>query len=108
MNSTIILIGPLGAGKTTVGQLLAKQLGVPFCSVDTVRPAYYQKVGYHPTAAASGDGVRDVMRATGLDDYIGAACFFNNEDAALDAIGQAIGEEAVQPFRIQPTAKKYA
>jgi shikimate kinase len=64
MNSTIILIGPLGAGKTTVGQLLAKQLGVPFCSVDTVRPAYYQRVGYDQTAAASGEGVRDVMRSS--------------------------------------------
>jgi shikimate kinase len=64
MNSTIILIGPIGAGKTTVGQLLAMQLGVPFCSVDTVRPAYYQKVGYDQTAAASGEGVRDVMRSS--------------------------------------------
>lgn len=64
MSSTIILIGPLGAGKTTVGQLLAKQLGVPFCSVDSVRPAYYQKVGYDRTAAASGEGVRDVMRSS--------------------------------------------
>ena len=63
MNSTIILMGPLGAGKTTVGQLLAKQLGIPFCSVDTVRPAYYQRVGYDQTAAASGKGVRDVMRS---------------------------------------------
>jgi shikimate kinase len=64
MNSTIILIGPLGAGKTTVGELLAKQLGVPFCSVDAVRPAYYQKVGYDQTAAASDEGVWDIMRSS--------------------------------------------
>lgn len=48
--------------------------------------------------------IRDVMRATGLDDYIGTACFFNHEDAALDAIGLSIGEDAVQPFRIQSVA----
>lgn len=48
--------------------------------------------------------IRDVMRATGLDDYIGASCFFANEDAAIDAIAQSIGEEAVIPFRIQPFA----
>jgi shikimate kinase len=62
MNATIILIGPIGVGKTTVGRLVAEKLGMPFCSVDSVRPAYYQKVGYDQTAAASGEGVRDVMR----------------------------------------------
>ena len=62
MKTTIILIGPLGAGKTTVGNLIAKKLGVPYCAVDTVRPAYYRKAGYDETAAASGKGVRDVMR----------------------------------------------
>lgn len=48
--------------------------------------------------------IRDVMRATGLDAYIGSSCFFSNEDAAIDAIGQSLGEEAVIPFRIQPVA----
>ena len=62
MKTTIVLIGPLGAGKTTVGNLIAKKLGVPFCSVDTVRPAYYRKAGYDETAAASGEGVQEVMR----------------------------------------------
>jgi adenylate kinase family enzyme len=66
MNSTIILIGPLGAGKTTVGQLLAKKLALPFCSVDAVREAYYVKVGYDQTVAAriaaSGQGIQGVLR----------------------------------------------
>ena len=34
MNPTIILIGPLGAGKSTVGRLLAEKLGLPQCSLD--------------------------------------------------------------------------
>ena len=66
MNSTIILIGPLGAGKTTVGHLLAEKLGLPFCSVDNVRWEYYQKVGYDQTLAsqiaASDQGVLGVLR----------------------------------------------
>ncbi|MCL4262255.1 MAG: shikimate kinase [Anaerolineae bacterium] len=66
MNPTIILIGPLGAGKSTVGRLLAEKLALPFCSVDAVRGQYYQKVGYDETVAAqiaaSGQGIRRVLR----------------------------------------------
>jgi shikimate kinase len=66
MNSTIIFIGPLGAGKTTVGKLLAEKLGLPFCSVDQVRPAYYQNVGYDQVLAsqiaASDQGIQGVLR----------------------------------------------
>lgn len=66
MNSTIILIGPIGAGKTTIGHLLADSLNLPLCSVDEVRSAYYQKVGYDKslvsTIAASEQGVRGVLR----------------------------------------------
>lgn len=66
MNLTIILIGPIGAGKTTVGRLLAQKLGLPFCSVDDVRGVYYQKVGYDETLAAqiaaSNQGIQGVLR----------------------------------------------
>ena len=66
MNSTIILIGPLGTGKTTVGHLLAEKLDLPFCSVDNVREAYYQKVGYdHALAsqiATSRQGLQGVLQ----------------------------------------------
>lgn len=66
MDSTIILIGPLGAGKTTVGHLLADTLGLPLCSIDSVRPTYYEKVGYDTTLAAqiaaSDQGIQAVLR----------------------------------------------
>ena len=65
MISTIILIGPLGAGKTTVGQLLAEKLELPFCSIDVVRAAYYQQIGYDDTLAsqiaASALGLQGVL-----------------------------------------------
>jgi shikimate kinase len=66
MNSTIILIGPLGAGKTTIRHLLAEKLDLPFCSVDDVRWAYYRKVGYDNALASqiasSNQGIQNVLR----------------------------------------------
>jgi len=66
MNSTIILIGPIGVGKTTIGRLLADRMGIPLCSFDDVRSIYYEKVGYNKSLAssiaASEQGVRGVLR----------------------------------------------
>lgn len=66
MNSTIILIGPLGAGKSTVGHLLAEKLGLPQCSVDDVRWKYYEEIGYDKVLASkiakSDQGVRGKLR----------------------------------------------
>ena len=42
----IILIGPLKAGKTTVGRLLAENLGCPFCPLDIYEHRYAREVGY--------------------------------------------------------------
>jgi AAA domain len=42
----IILIGPVGAGKSTLGALLAEALRVPRVSMDAVRWAYYDEIGY--------------------------------------------------------------
>ncbi|HEU5098340.1 MAG TPA: shikimate kinase [Roseiflexaceae bacterium] len=46
MDTTIVLIGPPGAGKTTVAPLLAKRLGRPVIDLDTERWAYYAEIGY--------------------------------------------------------------
>jgi adenylate kinase family enzyme len=44
--SDIILIGPVRAGKTTIGKLLADALELPQISLDTVRWGYYKEIGY--------------------------------------------------------------
>lgn len=36
MIPTVILVGPMGAGKSTIGRLLANQLGLPFLDSDRV------------------------------------------------------------------------
>jgi hypothetical protein len=47
----VVLIGPLAAGKSTVGAELAQLLGVPICSIDDVRWAYFDQIGYDPAEA---------------------------------------------------------
>ena len=44
--SDIILIGPIGTGKSTLGRLLAAKLGLPQVSMDDVRWDYYREIGY--------------------------------------------------------------
>jgi len=46
MNLEIILIGPIGAGKSTIGQLLATKLKLPFIEMDELRLNYYKEIGY--------------------------------------------------------------
>jgi len=44
MNS-IILIGPIGVGKSTQASLLAEKLDMPRCSYDQVKGKYWQRFG---------------------------------------------------------------
>ena len=45
MSDTIILTGPIGAGKSTQGRLLAEELGKPLCVYDEVKDSYRFKIG---------------------------------------------------------------
>ena len=45
MRPTILLIGPLCVGKSTVGELLAESLGLPQCSVDALPMEYFVELG---------------------------------------------------------------
>lgn len=42
----LVLIGPAAAGKTTIGQLVAELLHVPFVDLDDVGERYYAEVGW--------------------------------------------------------------
>ncbi len=46
--SDIILIGPQGAGKSTIGHLLAQKLELPQVSMDRLRWDYYKEIGWNP------------------------------------------------------------
>jgi hypothetical protein len=47
----IIVIGPIGAGKSTQARLLSERLGLPRCSMDDVRWSYYKEIGYDEALA---------------------------------------------------------
>ena len=51
MKSTILLIGPIRVGKSTLAQLLSEKLGLPRISLDDVRWKYYREIGYEDDLA---------------------------------------------------------
>lgn len=46
MNETIVLIGPMMAGKSTVGRLLSERLELPQFILDDLRWDYFKEIGY--------------------------------------------------------------
>ncbi len=42
----IILIGPIGVGKSTIAELLSIRTGLPRCSMDEHRWRYFDEIGY--------------------------------------------------------------
>ena len=52
MNSEIILIGPIGSGKTTIAELLYERTMLPHRSMDLLRWKYFEEIGYDRHAAS--------------------------------------------------------
>jgi adenylylsulfate kinase-like enzyme len=42
----IILIGPMGAGKSTIARMIAQTLGIEHIELDNLRWGYYHEIGY--------------------------------------------------------------
>lgn len=57
MAPRIILIGPMGSGKSTIGQLVASNLGIPFRDTD------------HVIEERSGKSVADIFLEDGEDEF---------------------------------------
>lgn len=64
MRQSIVLIGPSGVGKTTVGKLLGNHLGMTFLDLDDLRERYYDDFGIDRTAereAYGRDGLAGII-----------------------------------------------
>lgn len=64
---TIILIGPMCAGKSTVADLLAAKLGILRVEIDELRWAYYEETDYDKETARQMHETGDIL---GLLDYM--------------------------------------
>jgi shikimate kinase len=65
LQSTVILIGPMSAGKSTIAQCLAEKLGIPRYEVDEHRLTYYREIDYDNATAAQifhSEGMVGLMR----------------------------------------------
>ena len=60
MNSDIVLLGPVSAGKSTQGRLLATALRRPQVSLDEERWRYHREIGYDDELA------REIRRRGGF------------------------------------------
>jgi hypothetical protein len=65
MHSSIILIGPIRAGKSVIAELLAARLNMPHISLDDERWKYYAEIGYDEAEASriakTDDGVIGIL-----------------------------------------------
>ena len=95
----IILIGYMGAGKTTVGKALSKELGIPFYDLDWYIESRRRKTVPQIFAELGEEGFRQIERnmlheVAEFEDVIiscggGTPCFFDNIDY-LNQQGQVV------------------
>jgi shikimate kinase len=85
----IVLIGFMGAGKTTVGHLLAGKLGLPFIDSDVV----IEERGGRPVRQIFADDGEDAFRALEHETVAGLLC---GRDAVLALGGGAVEHPATQ------------
>src|SRR5438128_9512420 len=57
MKSDIVLIGPIGVGKSTIGRLLSERLGLPQVSSDALCWDYYREIGFDEADQNGPDGM---------------------------------------------------
>lgn len=46
MNNSIVLLGPIAVGKTTVAKKLSKKLNMPYVSYDLIKLNFFKEVGF--------------------------------------------------------------
>jgi shikimate kinase len=112
MTTDIILIGPMGAGKSTVGTLLAQKLGWPQRSMDDLRWDYYREIGYDENLAQH---KRETEGVWGLcaywkpfEAYAVERLLSEHQQCVIDfGAGHSVYEDAVLFQRVQTALASY-
>ena len=111
-SADIFLLGPVGAGKTTIGRLLAQQLQRPQVSLDGLRWRYYQEIGYDEAeqkrimVAEGFAGVLDYWKR--FDRHAIERLLTDHQDCIVDfGAGQTVFEAEAEQARLQQLLAPY-
>jgi shikimate kinase len=112
MNSTIILIGPMSAGKSTIGQLLAEELGCPNYSLDEKRRDYYKEIGYEEALAEEirqSEGMVGLLRYwKPFEAHAVVRTLADHSDGVIDfGAGHSVYDDDVLFGRVQKALEPY-
>jgi hypothetical protein len=105
MSTDVILIGPIRAGKSTLGALLAETLGVPQVSLDAVCRNYYREIGFETSADATGP---DGMIASRFNVYAVERFLADHHGCVMDlGAGHTVYRDAVSLAQVQKALASY-
>lgn len=98
MSTEIILIGPPGAGKSTIGWLLSEKLGIPQIPLDSIKYDYFEEIGYDKAYAAEiykTKGFHELHKYWRPFDVHSVQRILENRDAVIDfGAGASVYDEA--------------
>jgi shikimate kinase len=108
----VILIGPIGAGKSTIADLLARKLNLPQVSMDDVRFDYYQEIGYDADFAnrkRAGEGLWGVLPYwKPFEAYAVERLLASHRNCVIDfGAGHSVYEDEVLFARVQNALSSY-
>lgn len=113
MPSDIVLIGPIGSGKSTQGQLLAQRLALPQCLMDDLRWAYYEEIGYDKALAQQkrdAEGMGAVLQYwKPFEAYAVERLLAEHRDCVIDfGAGHSVYEDEALFKRVQQALAPYS
>jgi len=113
MYSSIILIGPIRAGKTVIAGLLGEKHGMPHVSLDDERWKYYNEIGYDEAEvsriAKSDDGILALLDYwKPFEAYSVERVLADHPDSVIDfGAGHSVYEDEALFARVQHALAPY-